>query len=96
MVNFCHHRLIYSIYCNYYFSFSNELQRGSRLRLRYLGDALCILTKKEFESFRWRSIILSFVFCVLPGGFKLNLERSRKLSLGIEMYSTGLFSGMAL
>ena len=72
MVGFGHHRLIYSAYCNYYFLFSNELQRGSRFRLHHLGDALCILIRKEFDRKILAGDLLYFHFFVrvyCQGGF---------------------------
>lgn len=67
IVDFGHHRLISSVYCNYYFLFSNELQPLSPpwRRVVYFNSK-----RIWSKSFRWRSIILSFLcVCVLPGGF---------------------------
>lgn len=72
MVDFGHHRLIYSVYCNNYFLFSNELQRGSRFRLHHLGDALCILNRKEFDRKVFAGDPLYFHFlcvCIARGVF---------------------------
>ena len=54
MVDFFPHRLIYSVYCNYYPGlFSNELQRSSALRICYLGDASYSTTTKKNLNVKW-------------------------------------------